>query len=253
MNDEKLFTSRLCDMVRSAENGCFAASAFLTPEECALARKYLQYNFPESRYSFYGGYPEAERCVLVLFPDWADTEHFDTSEYFEAIFIRPAGYEKLTHSACLGALMNCSIERSAIGDIVITDEGAFVFVQRSVAKLLLTETDTLVRVGREKVKILPASAEDVGNIKREYEEVTFVMSSCRVDCLVSEITGLSREKVKGVISSGEVLLCHKPVEDISERFQEGDVISVRGSGKYIIKELSETKKGRLRVSALKYK
>ena len=252
-NDKNILASRINDMARSAGDGQFAVSMFLTPEECALAEKQLSYNFSDSRYAFYGGYPEAERKILVLFPDYADMHDFDASEYFLPLLIKPCGYEKLTHSACLGALMNCSAKRSAIGDIVITDEGAVVFVTKAVAELLLTDRNILTRVGREKVKISIATADLTENIKREYEEVTFVMSSCRIDCIVSEITGLSREKVKGIILAGEVMRNHESVRDFSERFEVGEIISVRGHGKYIIQALSDTRKGRLRVTALKYR
>ncbi len=252
-NDSKLFTSKVNDMIRMASAGRTASSAFLTPEECAIAKRHILSCHPTSKYAFYGGYPEAERKILVLFSDYAGSDAFDTSDVFLALLIKTAGDSKLTHSACLGALMNCSIERSALGDIVITEEGAVVFVIKPVAELLLTQKDTLTRVGRDKVSVLAATSDILAGIRREYEETAFVMSSCRVDCLVGEITGLSREKAKVLIAQGKVMKNHEEIVDPSDRFSVDDIISVRGSGKFVIKELGLTRKGRLKVSALKYK
>lgn len=252
-DDYKIFLSKLGDMVRRADSGRFAVSAFLTPEEIAIAQKHLSYESPNVRFAFYGGYPEAERKILVLFPDYAEKDDFDEGDHFQSLLITSGGYSRLTHSSYLGAIMNCSVERSSIGDICVRDDSsAVIFATTEVAKLLTTQ-NVLERVGREKVSVTYCSKETAATIKREYEESICTVASERIDCLVSEITSLSREKVKAVIARADVMKNHLPVTDPAERFAVSDILSVRGEGKYVISKTEPTKKGRVRVYMLKYK
>ena len=252
-NENKLFLARIDDLISKASGSHFGVTSFLTPEEEQIAKNYLSYCSPAAEYAFYGGYPEAERKILVLFPDFADKSTFDPSVYFCPVRIENGGYSKMTHSSCLGALMNCSIERSSLGDIcVLSDRCAIVFALKDVAKLLVTQ-NVLERVGRDKVTVEYCSFEEAGGIKREYEEIFCTVASQRLDCLVSEIANTSREKAKLLISQGDVARNHISTPDASRRFETGDTVSVRGEGKFTVGSIEATRKGRLRVQLFKYK
>ena len=256
MTDEKELRARLSDLVRRAERGEIAYTGFLSPEELCAAGRYLDYNAPHLKYITAGGFPEAERRVIVLFPDFADdsfVEDYDLSEIIKAIFIRSSGYEKLGHPAYMGSVLGCGIERSSVGDIMLTESGAAVFLLSAAADYLMSYERPLTRVGRDKVALSIADPALISSLKREYEEAAFNIPSERIDAIAAEIAGLSREKIKEVIERGDVRLNYEEATDGSARFSEGDVISVRGRGKYIIKELKQTRRGRLRVTALKYK
>ena len=252
-NDNKLLLARIDDLVGKASRSCYGVTPFLTPEEKRTVTDYLLQYPPDAEYAFYGGYPEAERKILVLFPDFADKDEFDPSQFFCPIRIKNAGYSKLTHSSCLGALMNCSLERSSIGDIcILSDSCAIVFVLNEVARLLVTQ-NVLERVGRDKVSVDYCSFEEAKGIKREYEELSCTVASQRMDCLVSEITGLSREKTKRLFAEGMVSRNHVSAIEVSQRFEQGDTVSVRGEGKFTVGNIEVTRKGRLRVQLFKYK
>jgi len=251
--ESRYFLSRIDDLVKRAEKGSLSSTPFLSPEEASSALAYLKYHAPEARFGLYGGYPDAERRVLVLFPEYYDEESFETSEVFTALFIKTGGYVPLTHSSYMGAVLNCGIERSCVGDIMLTDGGAVVFVLNRTAQYLLSTDHPLYRVGRDKVVLSYAQDALVSSLKREYDEIIFTVSSCRIDCFTAEVSRLSREKAYEVLSRGDVSLNYSRVTDRAQRFDTEDVISVRGHGKYIVKEITETRKGRMRVLALKYK
>ena len=250
--DSKYLYSRIDDLISKSESGRAGISDFLSPEEVYAAENYIRFNAPACRYGFYGGYPEAERKILVLFPDYADIEDFDEKTVITALLIKSSGYVDLTHSSYMGAVLNCGIERQRIGDIVLTEGGAVVFTLLHTAEYLMSSEQPLTRVGRDKVSLSYADMELVGSLKREYEELSFTVASERIDCVAAEITRLSRENVKDVIERGDIRLNYGEVRDRSARVKVGDVISARGHGKYIIKEMQETRKGRLRIFALKY-
>ena len=253
MNEESILYSRIDDLVSRAESGRTGISDFLDPEEVYAAEKYLKFNAPAARYGLYGGYPEAERKILVLFPDYACIDDFDEKTVMSALYIKSSGYVELTHSSYMGAVLNCGIERQCIGDIVLTEGGAVVFALPHTAGYLMSSEQPLTRVGRDKVSLSYADERLVGALKREYEELSFTVASERIDCVAAEITRLSRESVREVIERGDIRLNYGEVRDRSARVKVGDVVSARGHGKYIIKEMQETRKGRLRVFVLKYK
>ncbi len=251
--EDNIFLARVRDLSKKAENGMPAYTAFLTPEEQAIAKKCLEYEYPELKFAFYGGYDGAERQVLVIFPDYMEEQYFSTDECFDALLIDNGGYSALSHSACLGALMNCSLARSAIGDIcLISRFEAIVFITKNAAKLLLSE-NALTRVGREKVKVRLAEKELTAAIKREFEELSVTVASDRLDCLVSQIAKSSREGAQRLIASGAVSKNHITELAPAQRLFEGDTVSVRGEGKFVIDTLSPTKKGRVRVQMRRYK
>ena len=149
--------------------------------------------------------------------------------------------------------MNLSVERSSIGDIcIISKDTALIFVKNEIARFLMSP-DGLMRVGREKVRLSEASQRDIELIRREYEEVSVTVASARIDCLVSEIACTSREKAKTAVLDGAVSKNHIKILDPSEHFECGDTVSVRGKGKFTVTQAESTRKGRVRVTMLKYK
>jgi len=251
--DNRFFISRIRDLAERALRGVLSHTSFLSPEECAYAQNCLRSDYTSLRYAFYGGYPEAERKILVLFPDYMDDTGFDTHGIIKALFIQPGGYSEPGHSSYMGALLNCGVDRSCMGDIMLCEGGAVVFLTCTAADFFMSDEHPLERVGREKVTVKEADPSIVASLKREFEEISFTVASCRIDCLASEIARVSREDVKELIDRGDVRVNYETVADRSDRFRENDTVSVRGKGKYIIKELSETRKGRVRVLAYKYK
>ena len=89
---------------------------------------------------------------------------------------------------------------------------------------------------------------------RGEEEKSVIVSSLRLDNIVAAISGLSREKTKNLILSGNVTLNFFECTNISKSVCEGDVLTVRGKGKFNINGvMGETKKHRIRISIIHYR
>lgn len=74
------------------------------------------------------------------------------------------------------------------------------------------------------------------------------MASLRLDCVVGTATRLSREKSCALIRSGSVSVNHGVTESVSDTLKEGDVLSVRGFGRYILSSVGDrTKKDRIHI------
>ena len=88
----------------------------------------------------------------------------------------------------------------------------------------------------------------------DFEEITVIIASERVDCIVSGITGISREKSASLIRSGGLMLNYSECGNVSRMVSVGDVITLRGYGKFIVcGDAETTKKGRIKIELKKYK
>lgn len=252
-SEEKLLYAKIDDMKEKARRGRTAASAFLTPSEIFLASEYLRRSVKEFDYAFLGGYEDAERKMLVIFPDYILPEYFDTDEVFRAVMIKASGHVELDHKAYLGSLMGLSVKRETIGDIVLIPEGAVVFCTLPVADMLCGHECPLERVGRDKVSVFYADKDICANFSREYEEMSVIMASLRLDCAVAALANVSRAVAQDKINSGDVRLRYKEEFSPSAQISAGDVLSVRGVGKFIIGDIcGETRSGRQRISVKRY-
>ena len=242
---DKLFLSQLDDAMLLCERRQKPYFfPFLSERKQEVARRYLD-AAKFSTYRFFGGCEACERKQLGLYA-YEEIETFPIT----ALEITFRKADKLTHRDFLGALMSLGIERDTIGDIMVEDGRAVVFVSADISDYVSSQ---LFKIGNAGVRLSEADAASLPK-GRGFEEVSCVVSSLRLDNVVSAITGLSREKSKNIIPSGYVSLNHLPCGNPSKAVAENDVMSIRGKGKYIINGvLGETKKHRIRISILHYR
>lgn len=243
-SDLKLFNSKLDDAVYLCEKRHSPYfTSFFTEEEQAYARQYLK-SVHYDNYSFFGGYDNSERKVLGLFYD--EPQPFPV----KAILFTFRKNDKLTHRDFLGSLMSLGIQRDTVGDILVEDGRAVVFVKSEIRDYISSQ---ISKVGRVGVAVSSFDASDLPQ-GRGFEEKEFTVSSMRLDNIVSAVSGLSREKAKNLLISGSVSVNHLPCQKISRVLNEGDKLTIRGKGKYEICGVNGvTKKHRIRISIIYYR
>ncbi len=205
---------------------------------------------PPVRYVLSGGFESSERKVVCFLPSYEE----ELSEMpFDCIKIAPVNRkfaEELTHRDYLGAIMNLGIERSLLGDIVIKDGNAYVFVLKKMSRYL-SENLTSIRHTTVSAEL----TEDVGELlKPEFEEIQGTVSSVRLDTIVALCGRLSRTKAATYIETEKVYVNGQIVTNVSRTLKDGEIISVRGIGKFRFDSAGgQTKKGRTVVTLFKYK
>lgn len=244
---------RIGDMLVKSRRGEVTATDFMSPADAAAAALRLRLEPVGALWTLYGGYGDAERVMLFILPDYMEAwDPTLADDFIEAVHVVGSGYENLSHSDFMGAVLALGIARDAVGDIVtLNSHEAVIFAKPSVARFLYSEEHPLERVGRDVVRVLPYEG-DGGDLVRAFIEITGVITSERFDCVIAELCGLSRADAKARILSGEAKLNYAEA-DVSDCVSEGDVLSVRGCGKFKILSIgSRTKKDRLRLRANKY-
>lgn len=240
----ELLLAKLRDCVRTAgRRPCYLG--FLDESEAAFCRDFLKKE--PAGYMLWGGYPEAERVMAGFFPDYMEpgAEDFPIS----ALTFSYRASDKLGHRDFLGAFMRLGIERSVVGDILVGEGRAVAFIRREMEGYFL---DNLQKIGRVGVKAEAGCREPLPAI-REYKDISGVVASQRLDCIAALLCRTSREKAARLITSGAVMVNHQETVETDRRLEEGDIISVRGHGKFILDSFGPlTGKGRLTVKCRKY-
>lgn len=242
---DELFYSKLDD----AANLCYTRQKpyffpFLSERRQALAEKYLRAIY-FGNFCFFGGYENSERKMLALCYDDSKPE-FPIS----ALEFRYRNCDKLTHRDFLGALMSLGIERETVGDILVEDGRTVVFIKNELKDYIISQISKIGNVG---VKLCDADLSKLPK-GRGTEDLSLVVSSLRLDNIVAAVTGLSREKTKSLILTGNVSLNYIQTMNISQIADAGDVLIIRGKGKYILNAvMGETKKGRIRISLIHFR
>lgn len=205
---------------------------------------------PPVRFVLSGGFESSERKVVCFLPSYEE-ELYDLP--YECLKISPVNRkfaEELTHRDYLGAIMNLGIERSMVGDIVIKDGDAYVFVLKKMGQYLL-ESITSIR----HTSVSVTREEDSGELlKPEYEEIQGTVSSVRLDSIVALCGRLSRTKAAVYIEAEKVYVNGQIVSNVARTVKDGEVLSIRGIGKFKFDGADgQSKKGRTVVRVLKYK
>lgn len=253
----------LCDR---AERGTTEHTAYLTPREAKHARLLLMARGQWHRARLWGGYPDAERVCLLLFPDYVvdiiDKGAFHDTPVDEllamagedsplrAVSIRGSGYRKLSHRDYLGSLLALGLEREVLGDIAIGDEETVVFCTARILPFLLTGVE---RIANDVVRIKETVVPDDFDRGQKYQPIRDTIASPRLDCVVAALCNLSRGDAQGAVRAGLVEVDYDGEERVDCVVDIPCVISVRGVGKFVLRSLgAPNRRGRLPLIADKY-
>ncbi len=249
--DDAKFQKRLDELCeRSRERYCPEFTDFLDGRLLRYAEIYLGTKSGVKIVS-YGGFEGAERCMIGIFPEeiYGDVSDEELLTYFElsGVEIRGSGFSGFSHRDIMGSVLSLGVKREAMGDIYLPDNGncGYICMTPVAAQYVC---DTLDFVARDKVKCSIISAGELPSIERKFSVISGTVASERLDCVVALATRASREKSKSLIVSGLVNINHEPVLKSDFPVESGDVLSIRGDGRFVIAEIgSLTKKGRSRT------
>lgn len=191
-------------------------------------------------YTFNGGSLNCERKVLFLGKTYKDgfnvirIEGIDTS---------------VSHRDILGAIINLGIDRDKIGDIVFNNE--------IVEFAILEESKDTVLYSMTRVKNISVSPESKDNnllqnssvIDKSYKGT---VASMRLDCIIAELNKMARTKAQTLIKQGKIKVNHIEERKVDLIIDEDDVISVSGTGRFVIKSIGNlTRKNRVSIEYVK--
>lgn len=234
------FVKRMFDRVeRTNRTFQVVYTPFLTSAQQEICTQILG---KQVLYKMDGGYEQAEYKCLALCPD-VDT--FDEVKMPIVCLCASFSmkYGKITHRDVLGALMNLGMRREQFGDILIQEENIYIFVNRDNSSFVQLNC---TKVAHFTIQFKPYTGTLNQEIQIQYRSL--IVTSLRLDVLVSAIANLSRAKAQALIRSKLVKVDHQILEDCSYLCNNNCILSIRGYGRFCLKyEHKTTKKGNLVV------
>ena len=244
--DLKIFISHILDL----ERACFEKNIPCVTGFLDMQKQLYVHNIKNkfrTGFVLWGGFDDAERKILIFMPDY----DFSKDDYLRVLRVSHSGAAALSHRDYLGAVLNLGIKRELIGDILVSENSADIIIKPEIEEFLYTN---LKKAARQSIYLESLPIGKLSIPETEIKEITFSVSSLRLDSVLASVFNLSRSKAAEQIKSQSVyvndILCLKPDKAVFC----GDKINLRRKGRVIISETGgESRKGKTFVSARVYR
>jgi RNA-binding protein YlmH len=154
----------------------------------------------------------------------------------------------LEHRHYLAGILSTGIKREKLGDLIVDKNKCYTIIYSGLFEFLRMN---LSSIGKSKIEIKEVGEKAIPSYK--FEERDFLITSNRLDAVISAITNLSRNDALKLITSSQVMVNYVINKEKSSSIKRGDIITIRRYGKYVYQgSIGETRKGRMRVKMKKY-
>jgi RNA-binding protein YlmH len=157
---------------------------------------------------------------------------------------------KLSHRDFLGSLMGLGITREKLGDILVEESRAQLLLLRETVPILLSQWEG---AGRWRASLRETSLSDLTPKPAQVKTIRDTVATPRLDAVLASAFSLSRSKASAYIAAGKVAVNHRECLKSDKTVEEGNVLTCRGLGKCVIKEVpGQSKKGRTMLVLERY-
>lgn len=251
-SDDDLLIAKILDKKRLCDSkNRITYSDFLNEREQMIVSK----NIKLDNAFFFGGNDNADRKILVFYPEKLreDIARKSIGSILTAIRILLPNENKgeYEHRVYLSAIIKIGMERAKIGDILVDDDGADIIVFGINKNFIMQGLGELTRF--RKAIISNIDIFDVRKKEDSFEERSIIVSSMRCDNIVAELAGCSRNKACEYIDEERVLVNYETIFKASKMIDIGDVVTIRGKGKFIVDDIiRNTRNERVVLKIKKY-
>ena len=245
--EERIMLARVLDKYEQMERRCLpTASGFLSPAEQAAAQRLMNAAGLGDALRWNGGYPEAERRQARFYPEWAEEDSAGIA-CVRALF---RGDGAPNHRDILGSLMGLGLTREKIGDILVDEEGCSVLAAEDILPFLLQNWSS---AGRVHLSVSAIALEELVVPQQRTREIRDTVMSLRLDAVAASGFSISRARAAELIAAGRVQLNHTDCLKGDRAVAQGDVITARGLGKCVLREVGGlSRKGRTVILVERY-
>ena len=240
--EDKMCLSQILDKIEfSKSKQKIEYTDFLDMYQVSLVENFFR-KIKFKNYKLYGGYEEAERKVAIIYPEKYDEEmikkNYNKILKVVKIILPEEEKGKYSHRNYLGGIVKIGLKREKVGDIVVSKKGAEIITLTEFSKILLQQLPSLTRF--ENSKIIEKEIDKLEIQEVNIEEVKIIVPSLRMDNIVSDLIRTSRNKAVEVIKQERVFVNGQNETKPSKLIKIGDKITVRGKGRFVVKQIEGT-------------
>ena len=208
---------------------------FLVPKELMQVKGKLQ----KDEYKIYEPYKECSKVILYK------------KEIPNIKLYKIECNSNLRHQDILGTIFSLGIKEDTFGDIFKYQGSFYIFIMPQIEEYIKYN---LLEIKNSKIKLIEEDLNISDNFEQEYIIKEYIVSSLRIDNIVSSITNESRNQVLDKFKYKEVILNYDENIKPTRVLKEDDIFSIRKYGKYkFSKILKNTKKGGYIIEIKVYK
>ena len=253
--DDKICLSQVLDKIEFSKNrNKIEYTDFLDMYQISLVENFLR-KMQFKNYILYGGYEDAERKILIVYPEKYDItmveKNYDKILKIVRISLPEEEQGKYTHRNYLGGIIKLGLKREKVGDILVSDNGADIISFEDFSNILKEQLPSLTRFENSKVEI--HELKDLRRKEIKMETIKIIVPSFRLDNFVSDLARTSRSKAVQIINQERVFINGQNETKPSKQLKLNDIITIRGKGRFVIKEFAgNTRSGRTVVVVEKW-
>ena len=210
------------------------ATFFLDPKEFREVTSKLKKN----EYSIYYPYKDSEKIIIY-------NKHLP-----EVLLYEIKCNSILRHQDILGALFSLNIDKSLFGDILIIDGRYYIYILKILENYF---ESNFIKIKNSSISLKQIDLNTLKDYERKYEKIEIIVSSLRIDTIISTLCHIKRSSIINKIKKKEIILNYDYLKNTSYIVKENDVFSVKKIGKFkyngIIKN---TKSNHLIIEIIKY-
>ncbi len=219
-------------------------SHFVSPHELAVFHTHYRLS-PDVTFMAWGGSDDAERVILGFFPDFLTPDVKD----FPITALKVSNVDGMNHRDVLGSVLGLGIKREMVGDIYFDGDCAVIMCDNTAKDYILYNLKT---VGRKNVEVTEVT-EGEFSLKHNFKILSVIVASLRLDAVVAAVAKMSRNDASKAITQDLVNVNFTVAQNPDKKLTEGDVISIRHHGRFVIESIAgETRKGRTVLEIKKY-
>lgn len=193
-----------------------------------------------------GGFDDAERKMICF------SQKSSVKFPLKIMIIKnDSKFSHLEHRDFLGSLMSLGVKREKFGDLICSGENCYVSVCEDISEYIITNFKS---AGRCPCSIKTVESDNLILPSTFFQNKVIICASMRLDSVVSSLCNVSRGNASSYIENGNVLVDYVEARSRDKLITEGSIITVKGFGKFIIKEETGfTGSGKVKVTCKVYK
>lgn len=242
--DEKQFIDRVLEWMDRVENNYSVVTTyFLNPREVEILESLA--NKRELQIFSTQDIAQTELTKIIIAPEFYQLDVADFDLVLLEILYAKKFYQ-LKHSQILGSFLGqTGIRRSELGDIILSEGRAQVFVSKHLLEIF---QNNIKKIDSATVQFVEKPFEELIETEAASVMKVVLVSSMRIDKIIASTFEISRNLAVNMLQSRKVKLNYLEIEKKDFTVEQGDLISVRGLGRIkILRILGETKKGKQKI------
>ena len=207
---------------------------FLNSKELAEIKGKLK----KRKYFIYYPYKDSEKVLLY------------TKEKPLVLLYEIKAKIPLRHQDILGTMYSLNISPELFGDILLINQRYYIYILPLIRNYF---ESNFVKIKNSSIELKEIPLEELENYERQYESIELIVSSNRIDTVISSICHTTRKSISDKIQKKEILLNEDFLKDSSYKLKEKDTFSIKKIGKFRYDGvLKYTKSNHLIIQISKY-